>query len=128
VPSEERYFLRLVHKSYMNGEKPHRNGFRPNDNDTDGISLYEASQVSAEELKQNARKPPEEYRVARLSESQILALGLTLSPTPGDLPGHHVIPEINTSDYKSSKGAPLRKLWFAERQDSLADLSDMADD
>jgi hypothetical protein len=70
--------------------------------------VYRAIFVSPEQLASAARRPASYYVIARLLAADILALGLTLLPTPGDgtLPGHVSIPEINWTDYNDKSRKP----------------------
>jgi hypothetical protein len=95
--------------------------FRPTPQDIDGISLYRELFVSPEQVASKARKPASSYVVARLLASDILALGLTIAPTPGDgsLPGHVSIPEISWPAYNDRSKKPR----LAEMNKRLAILA-----
>ena len=71
-----------------------RVAFNPSKRDIDGISLFRETLSSVQEVAV-AGANPKGYFVARLRVSDIYALGLTLVPTDGPLPGHVIIPEIN---------------------------------
>ena len=85
--------------------------FTPNEEDTDGLSLYLEAELSIEELLAASPRPADQYVVVRLKASDIYSLGLTLARTdyPGDLPGHVVIPEINRQDYEDRQKKPRLK-------------------
>jgi len=103
---EERVLRRIfVGAGFYDPEKAppvEAGAFRPNSHDGDGLSFYLEREVSAERLAGAAGKPADHYVVARLRAGDLYDLGLTLKPTPGtgDLPGHVVVPEINTGAYK----------------------------
>jgi hypothetical protein len=71
-----------------------RPAFAPNDEDTDGISLYRERYTSIDSLVAAARSPGAVY-VARLTVAEVRELGLSLDITKGDLPGHVSIPELS---------------------------------
>jgi hypothetical protein len=104
--------------------------FRPTDDDVDGISLYRELFVSAQDVARSARKPASFYVVARLNAAEILALDVRLVPTPGNLPGHVSIPEINKKDY-ADKAKKLRivelnrYLAVLASKDIVADFEDV---
>ncbi len=104
----EEIVLRRVHLQYYKPNAPvriDRGAFKPTPSDVDGISLYRASRVSAQQV-QGERGKPENYAVVRLSARAVLALGVRLSPAerPDDpLPGHMVIPELNCTEYLRDK-------------------------
>ena len=82
----------------------HRGAFTPNREDEDGLSVYRERLVTPEQVKANARKPPEEYIVVRLLAKSLYDLGLTIVLSPDDpLPGHCVIPELSLGEYKRNK-------------------------
>ena len=97
--------------------------FRPSASDTDGLSLYRERATPAEVLAAGGR-PGTSYVIVRFTAREIRGLGLTIRPDqqPGDLPGHHLIPEINTMTYddKMTRG-PVK-----EACKRLADLANQA--
>jgi hypothetical protein len=127
VPQRARYFLRRVHKDQIRGDTLAYGAFKPNSGDIDGISIYDANLVTPDQLKENARNPPDHYRVAKVAESEFLRLGLSIVKTvdPGGLPGHHVVPEINFTAYKSSD--PVHRAHLKQILDDLVNIADFAD-
>ena len=100
----EEKLLRLIPKDWHKANKPipfGRIAFQPRDRDEDGLSLYREKWVTAHRLV-STRRSPEKWFVVRLKVKDILGLKVTLKPTVGDLPGHVVIAEMNTSDYKNN--------------------------
>ena len=84
--------------------------FRPNSNDTDGLSFYLEREISAQDLAASGN-PDTQYVVARLLARDLCAQGLTLvaDQQPGDLPGHLITPEINIHTYSNSHTRPRIK-------------------
>jgi len=74
----------------------------------------EAAEVAAD------GRTPGSYFVARLAVSALKDLNLTVIPTPGDLPGHAVILELNRALYLRDKQRS-KKLQF-----QLAQLASQA--
>ena len=80
--------------------------FRPNQNDTTGISVFRARFVSPSEtlaaVDANKRNT---YFVAQLAVSNLKRLGLTVIPEPDpDGPvGHCVVPELSWNSYQTNK-------------------------
>jgi hypothetical protein len=100
----EEQLLRLIPKDWHRPKNPIPFGkiaFQPRDNDEDGLSLYREKWVTAHRLV-STRRSPEKWFVVRLKVKDILAIKVTVKVTVGDLPGHVVIPEMNTGDYKKS--------------------------
>jgi hypothetical protein len=100
--------LRRIPSEHFDASLPNPvspNAFRPSGDDIDGISLYREAFVSPLQVARKARRPASTYVVARLQARDVMALGLTIVPTPGNLPGHVSLPEINTASYndKTSK-------------------------
>jgi hypothetical protein len=95
--------------------------FRPNKQDTEGISFYREFFLSVDRLAGSARKPAEFYIVARLKAADLLALGLSLLPIQeeGDLPGHVVVPELRLAAYQDSS----KREWVKETNQKLAVLA-----
>jgi len=103
LPSE--YVLRRIHPNNFNPEQPTpilRCEFEPKPRDQEGISLYREKILSAAELA-NAGKNPRIYYVARILVQDLLAMGLSVVPTPGPLDGHVSIPELSYQQFKNDK-------------------------
>ncbi len=79
--------------------------FRPSPQDTDGLSFYLERETSAQNLVDDAERPDRGYLVARLRAGDIYDLGLSLVPSQlaGDLPGHYLLPKINTAVYADKR-------------------------
>jgi hypothetical protein len=96
-----------------------RGAFSPNDQDTDGISLYIERETSVADLLAAAPKDPSCYVVVRLTVADFQKLELTVRPDvkEGDLPGHVLIPELNRKDYKDplKSGKLKEKLFILSR-------------
>ena len=96
--------------------------FVPNENDTDGISLFREMFLSPRSLSKIGRKPP--YIVARVKASVFIdgAMTLNSTPDPAEPPGHVSIPEISIARYKTNKHDTR------ELQMLLVDASELAFD
>jgi hypothetical protein len=92
--------------------------FRPNEGDTDGISLYLERLLSIRELildtVNRTGKPAERWAVIRLRAQNVYAIGLSIVATSDkeDLPGHVIIPQINHIDYIGKSGKRRIKEWI----------------
>ena len=76
-------------------DKPlQRVAFRPNRQDTDGLSLFRESFISSRQLAMTGGKPP--YHIVRLKACRVCEIGLTVvaAPDPDQPPGHVIIPEL----------------------------------
>jgi hypothetical protein len=96
--------------------------FRPHkDRDTDGLSFYRESELSASKLASLANKPADNYVVVKLKVADLLALGLSVQPLQeeGDHPGHVVIPELTAAVSKD----PSKRVWMTEINHKLAELA-----
>src|SRR5207253_2368721 len=81
--------------------------FRPNPNDTTGLSVFRAALLRPEDTLANvdaARR--NDFYVARLAVADLRALGLTVvpEPDPHGPPGHAIIPELSWQAYQADKG------------------------
>jgi hypothetical protein len=80
--------------------------FRPNQNDTRGISVFRAGFGKAVDTLANIdRIKAKDYYVACLAVRDLLELGLTVVPDPDPRgpPGHAVIPELTWQSYQGDK-------------------------
>lgn len=104
----DEYVLRQIHKRSYDPSLPVpviRTAFEPNKNDRTGISVFRERFTTPAKLANYGRQPGR-YYIARLSVRDLRRLGLTVIPAPvkGGLPGHAVIPELNSStDKRRSK-------------------------
>ena len=97
--------------------------FRPSSQDQDGLSVFRASTITPEELVGRARSASAQYYVVRLQINRLKDLGFELVEDPQDgLPGHMLIPEINTNEYEG-KDSSIKQRMKA-RMKILADLAD----
>jgi hypothetical protein len=105
----EEYVYRRVHSAFhashlsVSIQFP---AFRPNQEDTTGISLFRAKFLyPAETLTSVSPNKQADYYVARLAVRDLLALGLSVSPEPEPAgpAGHCVIPELCWSTYEADK-------------------------
>ena len=85
--------------------------FRPGSNDTDGLSFFLEREISPATLAASGKSATCGYVVARLRACDIFNLGLSLLPTQSEseLPGHLIIPEINTTSYSDGTKRPKIK-------------------
>jgi len=107
--TDDESVYRRVHRSFFRGDlqpclQPF--AFRPNQNDTTGLSVFRASFLRPEDTLANvdpARR--NEYYVACLNVADLRALALTVvaEPDPQGPPGHAIIPELNWPDYQADK-------------------------
>ena len=107
--SPDEYVLRRIpkDKSRYNPSLPEpvqRVAFQPSEWDVDGISVFRELFVSAAALAK-AGTNNNGYCVARLSVSDLIALGLTIVPDPRNdqPPGHAIISELSISEMKQNK-------------------------
>jgi hypothetical protein len=113
--------LRRIARSpgYYNPQKapPVESGaFRPNKNDTEGLSVYLERDVSPAELVAATNKPADRFLVARLKAADFYGLGLSLvpNPQPEGPAGHVLVPEINFNAYNDhSKRAAIKEVMLA---------------
>ncbi len=99
------FVLRCIHRNNFDASQPVsvlRCEFEPKPRDAEGLSCYREQLLSAEQLANSGRSPGACY-VARIAVQDLLALGLTVVPTPGDLPGHVSVPELCYSAFCADK-------------------------
>jgi hypothetical protein len=99
------YVLRRIHKDNFDATLriPFRPAsFKPTESDQDGLSVYRERFVSPFEVAATGRTPGA-YYVVRLAVQDLQRLNLSVVPTPGPLPGHAVIPELNRGFYEKEK-------------------------
>jgi hypothetical protein len=97
--------LRRIHKDHFDGSLriPFRPAaFKPTESDSEGLSVYREQFVSPSEVASGGRTPGV-YCVVRLAVQDLRELNLSVVPTPGPLPGHAVIPELNRGFYEAEK-------------------------
>ena len=102
--------VRLDHHDPKVGPHPSPEAFRPNDNDKDGLSLRRARYFTPEQAARG--RPEKQYWTAHLRVSDLLGLGVSLSPDrEGELDaeaGHCVIRELVYSTRRSDKSVFLQ--------------------
>jgi hypothetical protein len=83
-----------------------RDAFRPNPNDTTGLSVFRADFVQPPDTLANLDPAKAKtYYVVRLAVRDLRQLGLTVVPEPvsGGPPGHAVIPDLSWSAYQAQR-------------------------
>jgi hypothetical protein len=120
--SDDEFVLRLIHPRYFSvnlGIPIHPEAFRPLDSGEEGISVFRAACATpAQVLGVVAQEKRSLFYVARLAVSELKGLGLSVKPDRIEaVPGHAIIPEINTSDYRQNK------LFWKGVQKKLAELA-----
>ncbi len=109
-PVEESEFVyRRIPRTYYQTGLPisiHPAAFRPNPNDTTGLSVFRAAFLQpADTLANIEAVKRNNYYVARIAVQDLLRLGLTVMPEPdpnGPL-GHAIIPELSWQAYQADK-------------------------
>src|SRR5262245_62167982 len=99
---DQEFILRRVHKSHYRDGLPtpiQRVAFRPNENDTTGLSVYRARFVSlySDVLQAVREEKRGQYYISRLSVRALRRLSMTVvpDPNPEDIRGHCIIPELS---------------------------------
>jgi hypothetical protein len=86
--------------------------FRPNANDTKGLSLWRARYASPKEVAAMYAKPGRTYFVVGLSVRRLRAEGLRVEPSPAEGgPGHASLVDLTASEYEQHKD---RVRYYAE--------------
>lgn len=123
--SPDEYVFRRIPKDKLRydpslSEPVTRLAFDPSKKDIDGISIFRALFVSAEDVAA-AGLGMNGYCIARLLVRDIIALGLTVISDPRDdqLPGHSLIPELAFQRVNAKETKPKSK----EYQRALAKLA-----
>ena len=107
--TDSEFVYRRIHRSYYQAGLPialHPAAFRPNQNDTSGISVFRAAFLqAADTLTSIEASKRDQYYVARLAVTELRRVGLTVAPDPdpNGPPGHAVIPELNWQAYRADK-------------------------
>jgi hypothetical protein len=117
---DDENLLRLVIKDWYKpkGEACFgRIAFQPNNQDTDGISLYRERFVSPAKVAASRPKRKGAFYVVQLKAGELRARGLTLRPVIGELPGHVVIPQLKWSVLKENRN------WVEEEALELVKLA-----
>jgi hypothetical protein len=100
---------RRIHRIYYQADLPmpiQPTAFRPNHNDTTGLSVFRAAFVQpAGTLANIDASKQNDYYVARLAVEDLHRLGLSVEPDPHPAgpPGHAVIPELSYQAYQADK-------------------------
>jgi len=109
-PVEDSEFVyRRIHRSFFDPTVPipiRMAAFRPNENDTTGLSVFRARFVQPPDTLANVDKAKtNDYYVVGLSVRDLRNLGLTVNPEPAAVGprGHAVIPELRWQVYASQK-------------------------
>lgn len=80
--------------------------FEPRKSEAGGISVFRMAclQTPKDALKVIAQEKQAKYAIAMLAITDLQVLGLTVRLDPIDaVPGHAVVPELNSKDYKTEK-------------------------
>ena len=109
-PVEESEFVyRRIHRSYCQEGLPipiSPAAFRPNSNDTSGLSLFRAAFVQpADTLANIEPEKRDNYYVARIAVQDLQRLGLSVvaDPQPDGPLGHAIVPELSKQAYQADK-------------------------
>jgi hypothetical protein len=106
-PSE--WVYRRIHRTYYQPGLPipiQAAAFRPNPNDTTGLSVFRAVFVQpADTLTNIEASKRDHYYVARIAVQDLQRLGLTVvpEPDPDGPPGHAIVPELSWQVYQADK-------------------------
>lgn len=92
--------------------KPEQNrlesaAFLANARDSDGISLFRSSAATPQDVAWLGFIG-NDYFVVEISEEAFVARGLTVADTPGPIPGHVSISELNSSNVKDAASSEHR--------------------
>lgn len=103
------FVYRRIPRAYYKSGLPipiHPAAFRPNKNDTTGISVFRAAFVQpADSVTNIDASKRNNYYVARIAVQDLRRLGLTVEPDPDPYgpPGHAIIPELSYQIYQADK-------------------------
>jgi len=103
------FVYRRIHRTFFDKNAPipvQFPAFRPNVNDSTGLSVFRALFVQPAQTVANIDPAKaNEYLVARLLVQDLLRLGLTVAPEPAgdEAPGHAVIPQLSWDAYRADK-------------------------
>jgi hypothetical protein len=106
---DSEFVYRRVHRSFVDEALAlpiQPAAFRPNPNDTTGLSVFRARFVQpADTLTAVPEAKRGEYVIARIAVRDLLRLGLSLKPDPDPdgPPGHAIIPELSWPAYSADK-------------------------
>jgi hypothetical protein len=108
VADDEFVYRRIPQNFYLPGFRPavQTFAFRPNQNDTTGLSVFRAGFLRPEDTLANVDPAKRNsYFVARLAVADLRALGLTVvaDPDPNGPAGHAMIPELSWPAYQADK-------------------------
>lgn len=103
------FVYRRIPRTYYQAGLPipiHPAAFRPNSNDTTGLSVFRAAFVQpADTLANIEAGKRNNYYVAQIAVQDLHRLGLTVvpEPDPNGPPGHAIIPELSWQAYQADK-------------------------
>jgi hypothetical protein len=106
---DDEFVLRRVHRNHLDPALPMPvtvAAFRPNRNDTTGISVFREQFSRPEDvLAAIEADKRDDYYVVRLPVAELRKLGLTVraEPEPGGPGGHSVVPELSDAAYQADK-------------------------
>lgn len=107
--SPDEIVVRLIWKDFYKPDQPKPVGeraFRPRPDETGGISVFRAACLSdpRDVLSVIAPEKRDKYALALLPVSELLALGLSVTPAKIDaIPGHAVLPEVTIGFHTADK-------------------------
>src|SRR5690349_16137699 len=107
--ADDEFVLRRIHRNYYQADLPMPvtvAAFRPNENDTTGLSVFRDRCVQPADVLANLDADKKKnYYVARIPVSALRQLGLTILPEPdaNGPAGHAVIPELSHAAYHADK-------------------------
>lgn len=116
IDDDEYLYRRVPVKmvGWVRDQRVNHHAFRPNSNDTTGLSLERASLGSPEDAARGRSSAG--YYIARVKYKDLRELGLEVVPKPtDDRPGHVELPRLNYENRKSDQAE--------EWQVQLADLA-----
>jgi hypothetical protein len=106
---DNEFVYRRIHPIFFDPALPipvQGQAFRPNQNDTTGLSVFRATFAQPADTVANIDPAKaKDYYVARLAVRELRKLGLTVrpEPVPGGPLGHAVIPELSWPAYQAQK-------------------------
>jgi hypothetical protein len=106
--TEDEWLLRLIWKDRVTQRVPviSPNAFEPRDNETGGISFYRLACLNdpADALLPIHETKRDSYAIVKVPVSLMTEFTLHVRSDPRqDVPGHVVVPELNSTDYKANK-------------------------
>ena len=106
--NDSEFVYRRIHPNFYRSAMPIAvmlEAFRPNRNDSTGLSVFRARFAQPEDCLPLDRAKRAGYFVARLAVADLRNFGLTVQPDPlpGGPRGHAVIPELSWGSYEGDR-------------------------